>query len=95
VFIHIGAGHVIQSKDIVAIIDRNVIASSPIMEEMMTESEQNGNVTGLAEEAKSFVITTDIIYCSTLSVATLQKRASMISTISRLEDYTDEIESDD
>lgn len=89
-FIHIGNGNVIQTNDIVSIIDQDIISSSVVMEEMMN----NIKVIGPSEEAKSLVITDDVTYFSPLSVATLKKRASMISTISKLEDYTDDIEVD-
>ncbi|SHG81357.1 extracellular matrix regulator RemB [Ornithinibacillus halophilus] len=89
-FIHIGNGNVIRSKDIVSIIDQNVITSSTIMEEMLKENKQI--IVGPTVDVKSVVITGKIIYYSTLSVSTLKKRASMISTISKLEDYSDEIE---
>jgi len=89
-FIHIGNGNVIQTNDIVSIIDQDIISSSVVMEEMVN----NIKVIGPSEEAKSLVITDDVTYFSSLSVATLKKRASMISTISKLEDYTDDIEVD-
>lgn len=89
-FIHIGDGNVIRTNDIISIIDQDVISSSLVMEEMM----QNVKTAGPDTKTKSIVITTDIIYSSTLSVATLKKRASMISTISKLEDYTDDLELD-
>lgn len=89
-FIHIGNGNVIQSDDIITIIDRNVITSSSIMEEMMMQKKDE--TTGPKSEAKSVVLTKNHIFYSTLSVTTLKKRASMISTISRLDDYSDELE---
>lgn len=91
-FIHIGNANVIQTENIITIIDRNVISSSTIMEEMVDAAKKQGKIGGPMAEAKSVVITNDIIYFSSLSVPTLKKRASMISTISKLEDYTDEPE---
>lgn len=87
-FIHIGNGNVIRSKDIVSIIDYHIISSSTIMEEMMKNST---GIIGPREDAKSVVITDNQLYVSTLSVATLKKRASMISTISKLEDYSSDL----
>jgi extracellular matrix regulatory protein B len=89
-FIHIGNENVIRSKDIVSIIDYNIISSSTIMDEMMTANQDI--IIGPVEDAKSVVITNDHLYLSTLSVATLKKRASMMSTISKLDDYSDELE---
>lgn len=45
-FIHIGDENVIRSKDIVSIIDLNVIDSSPIIEEMIAHHQQSGRLIG-------------------------------------------------
>ncbi len=60
------------------------------MDEMMRNNKEI--IIGPLNDAKSVVITNDYLYLSTLSVATLKKRASMISTISKLEDYSNELE---
>lgn len=91
-FIHIGNDTVIQSKDVVTIIDRNVITSSSIMENMMDNARKKEKVVGDAADTKSVVVTSDLIYFSSLSVSTLKKRASMIATISKLDDYSEDIE---
>ncbi|WP_047983435.1 extracellular matrix regulator RemB [Ornithinibacillus californiensis] len=88
-FIHIGNSNVIRSKDIISIIDYNIISSSSIMEEMMTANKDK--IIGPKEDTKSVVITNNQLYLSTLSVATLKKRASIMSTISRLDDYSNEL----
>ncbi|MFD2627331.1 extracellular matrix regulator RemB [Oceanobacillus kapialis] len=90
-FIHIGNDNVIRSKDVIAIIDYNLISSSSIMEEMMENAAKEKKVLGPTVDAKSVMITKEVIYYSTLSVSTLKKRASMISTISKLDDFSDEI----
>jgi hypothetical protein len=41
------------------------------------------------------MITKDFVYYSTLSVTTLKKRASMISTIDKLDDFSEEIKAFD
>ncbi|WP_117167981.1 extracellular matrix regulator RemB [Paraliobacillus sediminis] len=88
-FIHIGGDNVIRSEDVIAIIDQQFVASSTINAEMIDNQRQAKNVLDLQEETtKAIVITKDYIYYSPLSVLTLKKRASMISTISKLEDYT-------
>lgn len=91
-FIHIGNDHVIQSDQIISIVERNIIESSSMMEEMMQHLEKASNVYGSLEDAKSVVITSEHAYYSSLSPATLTKRANMTSTIAKLEDYSDEIE---
>ena len=92
-FIHIGNGNVIQSKDIIAIIDCEIISSSVIDEEMMERAKSEKQIKGPTTLAKSVMITNEIIYYSTLSVATLSKRASIKSTIRNLDDYSDEVTS--
>ncbi|MFC4024174.1 extracellular matrix regulator RemB [Oceanobacillus longus] len=92
-FIHIGNGNVIQSEEIIAIIDCNLISSSVIIDEMMTASKREKKVIGPKKDAKAVMITKDYIYYSTLSVSTLKKRSSIISTINKLDDYSEEISS--
>ncbi|MGX4667625.1 extracellular matrix regulator RemB [Cerasibacillus sp. JNUCC 74] len=90
-FIHIGNNNVIHSCDVIAIIDYHLISSSTIMEELITESSKQQKIVGPLEAAKSIMITKDLIYYSSLSVSTLKKRASMISTISKLNDFSDDV----
>lgn len=89
-FIHIGDDHVIQSDDVIGMIDYSLVSSSTINEEMLSELQKKEQVI-IAEDdtPKAVVITTEKIYYSSLSVLTLKKRASMISTISNLEDYSE------
>ncbi|WP_186576855.1 extracellular matrix regulator RemB [Aquibacillus kalidii] len=92
-FIHIGDDNVIRSEDVIAIIDNSLIASSTINEQMLFNQRKNKKVFDpQLEGTKSIVITNDYIYYSPLSVLTLKKRASMISTISKLEDYSETFE---
>ncbi|KAB8136270.1 DUF370 domain-containing protein [Gracilibacillus oryzae] len=92
-FIHIGDDHVIQSENVVAIIDYSLVNSSTINDEMLQElNNKNMVVTADDSVTKSIVVTPDKVYYSPLSVLTLKKRASMISTISKLEDYSDNSE---
>ncbi|WP_066195334.1 MULTISPECIES: extracellular matrix regulator RemB [Gracilibacillus] len=89
-FIHIGDDQVIQSKDVIGIIDYNLVSSSTINEEMLEQLKQKKQVVVSDEPlTKAVVITSDKVYYSPLSVLTLRKRTSMISTISRLEDYSE------
>jgi len=90
-FIHIGNDNAIRSQDVIAILDYNLISSSTIMEELMEGSKKEGKVVGPKSEAKSVMVTRDNIYYSSLSVTTLKKRASMISTIDKLDDFSDEV----
>ncbi|WP_062515208.1 extracellular matrix regulator RemB [Halobacillus sp. KGW1] len=90
-FIHIGDDHVIHSEDVVAIIDNSLISSSSIIEEFIFNQRKNRQVIETEDhQAKSIVITNDVIYFSPLSVFTLKKRANMMTTLSKLEDYSEE-----
>ncbi|SES14929.1 protein of unknown function [Gracilibacillus ureilyticus] len=92
-FIHIGDDHVIQSENVVAIIDYSLISSSTINDEMLQQlNEKKQTVVSDESAVKSIVVTTNKVYYSPLSVLTLKKRASMISTISKLENYSDNSE---
>ncbi|KHE71714.1 extracellular matrix regulator RemB [Halobacillus sp. BBL2006] len=92
-FIHIGDDHVIQSKDVVSIIDHSLVSSSSIIEEMIFNQRKNKQVVETEDnQAKSIVITDDFIYFSPLSVFTLKKRANMMSTLNKLEDFSEETE---
>ncbi|WP_156289945.1 extracellular matrix regulator RemB [Oceanobacillus salinisoli] len=90
-FIHIGDGNVIRSKDVIAIIDYHIISSSVIMTEMMDAWKREKKITGPTKNPKSVMITKDTIYYTTVSVATLKKRTSMIESISNLDDYSNEV----
>lgn len=90
-FIHIGDDHVIQSKDVIAIIDHTLVSSSTILEEMVFNQRKAKKVIETEDhKPKSIVITRDVIYFSPLSVFTLKKRANMRSTLSKLEDFSDD-----
>ncbi|MCT2535516.1 DUF370 domain-containing protein [Aquibacillus koreensis] len=92
-FIHIGNDNVIRSDDVIAIIDNNLVSSSTINEQMLFNQKKDKKVVDPEQDiAKSVVITKEFIYYSPLSVLTLKKRASMISTISKLEDYSEAFE---
>ncbi|HLR08640.1 MAG TPA: DUF370 domain-containing protein [Bacillota bacterium] len=91
-FIHIGNDHVIETNDVVAIIDKNLESSSTIMQEMLAKAKEQNTLLGSKSMAKSIVVTTDKIYYSTLSVATLEKRAGMETMINKLDDYSDELD---
>ncbi|WP_017471604.1 extracellular matrix regulator RemB [Amphibacillus jilinensis] len=89
-FIHIGDDQVIRSDQIIVMIDQQYVASSSINEEMIEHQEEVEDMPQLDHDlTKSIIITKDHVYYSPLSILTLRKRASMISTLSHLDDYTD------
>lgn len=81
-FIHLGGDTVIRSKDIIAILDKQVKETSEI-----TESFLNFQTEGKQEEkkkmdmTKAIVITTDQIYFSPISSGTLKRRAAFVLDI--------------
>jgi extracellular matrix regulatory protein B len=90
-FIHIGNGNVIWSKDVVAIIDHQIISSSVIMGEMIQAWKKEKKIIGPTSNAKSVIITKDEVYYTTVSVSTLKKRTSITQGISNEQDFSDEI----
>lgn len=91
-FIDIGNGNVIRSEEVIAIIDYELFSSSVILEEMIEREEEEKRLKGPSIQMKSVMITRGKTYYSTLSVATLKKRAIMETTIRNLDDYSDEID---
>ncbi|MET3683820.1 regulator of extracellular matrix RemA (YlzA/DUF370 family) [Alkalibacillus flavidus] len=90
-FIHIGDEHVVRSEDVVSMIDYNLYHSSSIIEEMIDKQRENGNLTEVVyEEPKAIVVTTDHIYFSSLSVATLNKRSQLSHMLDGIDDVADE-----
>ncbi|MFC4321684.1 extracellular matrix regulator RemB [Litchfieldia salsa] len=76
-FIHIGENVIIQSDDVVAILDRQLVKSSSIVSEFLEKQTQP--IVELTKiEYKSVVVTVDHIYFSPLSSSTLKKRAQLI-----------------
>jgi len=90
-FIHIGDDHLIRSRNIIAIIEFDVMISSTMMKQMLTVYEKNNQLVGSMENAKSLIITTDKIYFSQLTVLTLKKRSSIVSMLSQTKEYVDEL----
>ncbi|MFC0525945.1 extracellular matrix regulator RemB [Pontibacillus salicampi] len=89
-FIHLGEDHVIESHDVIAIIDYELLSSSSIVEEMIVNQRNNQRVIESPnEEAKAIVITKDYIYFSPLSVLTLKKRANITTTLNKMEDFSE------
>ncbi|KGX85674.1 extracellular matrix regulator RemB [Pontibacillus litoralis] len=89
-FIHIGEEFVLQSDDVIAIIDYDLYSSTTIVEEMVRNQRNNQRVyDALNAEPKSIVITKEYIYFSPLSVVTLKKRANISTTLNKIEDFSE------
>ena len=90
-FIHIGDDHLIRSRNIIAMIEFDVMISSAMMKQMLTVYKENNQLIGSMEDAKSLIITKDKIYFSQLAVLTLKKRSSIVSMLSQTKEYVDEL----
>lgn len=75
-YIHLGDNHVVPSKEVVMILDRQSSQDSSIVDEFFKK--QRDKIVQLASnDAKSIIITLDKIYFSPLSSSTLKKRAQV------------------
>ncbi|RXJ02851.1 DUF370 domain-containing protein [Anaerobacillus alkaliphilus] len=83
-FIHLGGDTVIRSKDVIAILDRQVETSETTGEFLDYNGQQN-KVEEIAKDmTKSIVITTDKVYLSPISSSTLKRRALFVSDIDEI-----------
>ena len=73
-YLHIGDDILVHTDEIVAILDKKLLDSSPILEEFL---QQKAEITlHLAKKSiKSIVVTTKYVYYSPLASVTLKKRA--------------------
>ncbi|OEH91993.1 extracellular matrix regulator RemB [Bacillus solimangrovi] len=81
-FIHLGEEIVIRSKDVVAIIDGQLLESSSIMAEFIQGQEQVGRIKQVStNNIKSIIVTKKQVYFSPLSSVTLKRRSQMITEL--------------
>jgi extracellular matrix regulatory protein B len=86
-FIHIGEDVVVQTKDVVAIIDGQVIESSTITSEFLRKQHDNKPIVKITKAiVKSIVITDKNIYFSPLSSSTLKRRSQFQNTLETIEE---------
>lgn len=82
-FIHLGDNVMVRSSDVIAILDRQLLKSSSIVNEYLDFQQEkvvelsNGNT-------KSVVVTVDKVYFSPLSSSTLKKRSQHVSDFETL-----------
>lgn len=88
-FIDIGNDTIIRTKEVVLIVDYEIITSSSFMERSLKRSKKNKKVIQIDSTVKSVVYLDDKIYLSPLSVSILNKRSSLAAIINRVEDHTD------
>ncbi|MDP4171268.1 MAG: DUF370 domain-containing protein [Bacillota bacterium] len=73
-YIHLGEEMIIQARDIIAILDKDSVNNSPLVEEFLNR--QDGMVKNSSNTLfKSIVVTMDKVYFSPLSSGTLKRRS--------------------
>ncbi|MED4161817.1 extracellular matrix regulator RemB [Halalkalibacterium halodurans] len=83
-FIHLGGDHVIRSKDVIAILDRDMEQSSGVTKEYLEHHQKNGNIVTISSDLiKSIVVTPNTIYYSPISSVTLKRRSHAVSELDR------------
>lgn len=82
-FIYIGNDHVIESKQIISILDFQLIHLE--LKKMIEHRKEVKQVFGKQEDAKSIILTEDTVYYSPFSTITLKNREEMYPTINELE----------
>ena len=86
-FIDIGNGEMIQSSEIITMIDYELVPSSGLLQEMVTRAKEEKQLKGSVDEAKSLLVTTEGIYLRTLSVPNLKKRTSIKAALKNIEEF--------
>jgi len=75
-FLHLGANMVVPLSDVIAITDLKS-GKSGINKEFLNKMQDEKKIVDISEEnAKSFIITTKVVYLSGISSLTLHKRAN-------------------
>ncbi|WP_151733333.1 extracellular matrix regulator RemB [Paenibacillus tengchongensis] len=78
-YIHLGGEKVIRSSELIAIFDISIEKSSKVSKQFMVHSHQDKRLERIGdEEAKSIIVTKNMVYYSPISSSTLQKRARML-----------------
>lgn len=80
-YIHLGGEKIIRVKELVAIFDISIEQSSKLTKQFLTSARKSKKVETIGEdEAKSIVVTENLIYYSPISSTTLKKRAQQYGT---------------
>lgn len=86
-FIHIGNSNAVRTKNIIAIIDYSLYASSGVIGNIVNADDSQTKIIKIKQTPKSVVITNDLIYYSSLSVYTLRKRSGYDSVMKNAEKF--------
>ena len=71
-YVHIGENILVRTSEIITILDKQTVESSPISKEFLEH--QKAMINGKSSSYKSIVITKDTIYFSPIASNTLKKR---------------------
>ena len=88
-FLHLGGNVVVNTKNIIAIMDLETTTISKISKEFLGIAEEEGFIEAISDDLpKSFIITEidkkSKIYLSPISTSTLYKRAGYITEIANI-----------
>lgn len=86
-FIQIGNNNTIRTETIITIIDYHLFTATAVMKKIMKAKEDQKKIIKIKQTPKSVIITNDLIYYSSLSVMTLQKRSGFDSMIKGSENH--------
>ena len=75
-YLHIGDDILVHTDEIVAILDKKLLDSSPILEEFL---QKKAEIHVAKKSIKSIVVTNKHVYYSPLASVTLKKRAQQCS----------------
>ncbi|MEK4870216.1 extracellular matrix regulator RemB [Niallia sp. FSL W8-1348] len=76
-YVHIGENILVRTFEIITILDRQTVESSPISKEFLEQ--QKAMINGNSSSYKSIVITKDTIYFSPIASNTLKKRTVQLT----------------
>lgn len=76
-YVHIGENILVRTSEIITILDKQTVESSPISKEFLER--QKAMTNGKGSSYKSIVITKDTIYFSPIASNTLKKRTVQLT----------------
>ncbi|AIQ10598.1 extracellular matrix regulator RemB [Paenibacillus durus] len=78
-YIHLGGEKVIRSSELIAIFDISIEKSSKLSKKFVAAALNDKRLERIGEEeAKSIVVTQNVVYYSPISSSTLKKRSRML-----------------
>ncbi|AKG36894.1 MULTISPECIES: extracellular matrix regulator RemB [Paenibacillus] len=78
-YIHLGGEKIIRSSELIAIFDISIEKSSKLSKQFVAAALNDKRLERIGEEeAKSIVVTQNVVYYSPISSSTLKKRSRML-----------------